>query len=113
MIERGRIFWAELGAAGGSAPAKRRPVLVAQHDRLNASAINTVVIVAISSNTSLAEHPGNVFVPASASGLPKDSVVNVSQVITLDKGQLEAEVGALPSYLMNEVDAGLRLVLDL
>jgi mRNA interferase MazF len=110
VIARGEVYWADLGAPAGSAPARRRPVLVAQHDRFNRSAIRTVIVAAITSNTQVAEHPGNVFLPAVASGLPKDSAVNVSQVATIDKEQLGDRVSSLPSYLMDEVDAGLRLV---
>lgn len=113
VIKRGRIYWTDLGAATGSGPAKRRPVLVAQRDRLNHSAIQTVVVAVITSSTQAAEHPGNVFLPAVTSGLPKDSAVNVSQVVTIDKTQLGREVGTVPAHLMDDVDAGLRLVLDL
>jgi mRNA interferase MazF len=113
VIARGRIYWANLGEPMGSAPAKRRPVLVTQHDRLNRSTISTVVVAVVTSNTQAAEHPGNVFLPAAASGLPKDSVVNVSRLATLNKDQLEQQAGALPAYLLDDVDSGLRLILDL
>lgn len=113
MIHRGGIHWTDLGEPGGSAPAKRRPVLVVQHDQLNRSRLATVVVAAVSSNTALAEYPGNVFVPAAASGLPKDSVVNVTAIATVDREWLDEEAGALPAYLLAEVDAGVRLVLGL
>ncbi len=94
-------------------PAKRRPVLVIQSNRYTDSGIATVVIAVITSNTRLANLPGNVFLPATTSGLPLDSVVNVSQLLTADKVQLEDQVGTVPAYLMSEVDAGLRKVLAL
>ena len=113
MITRGEIHWADLGAASGSRPAKRRPVLVVQSDPYNASRLATVVAVVITSNTTLAAMPGNVFLPATATGLPRDSVVNVTAVVTLNKTDLTDRVGGLSPSLMNEVDRGLRRVLKL
>ena len=113
VIGRGEIWWAELPAPTGSAPGKRRPVLVVSADSFNLSRISTIVAVAISSNVDLAAAPGNVAVPAGRSGLPKDSVVNVSQIITLDKRQLGERVGALDHDSLAQIDAGIRLVLDL
>ncbi len=113
MIRRGSICWADLGEPRGSVPAKRRPVLVIQSDPFNASRLNTTVAAVITANTSLAAMPGNVFVPATTSGLPKDSVVNVTALVTLDKADLDTETGQLPSSLMNDVNRGLRRVLGL
>ena len=113
MTSRGGICWADLGEARGSKPAKRRPVLVVQADPFNASRLNTTIAAVITSNTTLAAMPGNVFLPAVASGLPKDSVVNVTALVTLDKTDLEEPVGHLPISLMSEVDRGLRRVLGL
>lgn len=113
MIRRGSICWADLGESGGSRPAKRRPVLVIQANPFNASRLNTTLAAVITSNTGLAAMPGNVFLPASSSGLPKDSVVNVTALVTLDKTDLDAETGHLPPALMSEVDRGLRRVLGL
>ena len=113
MIARGGVYWAELGEVTGSRPAKRRPVLVVQSDAYSASALSTVIAVVLTSNTALAAMPGNVFVPATASGLPRDSVVNVTGIVTLDQDDLTEMVGQLPSYLQAEVDQGLRRVLDL
>jgi mRNA interferase MazF len=110
---RGSICWADLGESGGSKPAKRRPVLVIQSDPFNASRLNTTIAAVITSNTALAAMPGNVFVPAVISGLPKDSVVNVTALVTLDKTDLEAPAGQLPTSLMDDVDRGLRRVLGL
>ena len=113
MITRGEIHWADLGAASGSRPAKRRPVLVVQSDPYNASRLATVVAVVITSNTSLAAMPGNVFLPATATGLPRDSVVNVTAVVTLNKTDLTDRAGGLSPGLMHEVDRGLRRALEL
>ena len=113
MTERGSICWADLGETRGSRPAKRRPVLVIQSDPFNASRLNTTIAAVITSNTALAAMPGNVFLPAAASGLPKDSVINVIAVVTLDKTDLEEPVGHVPASVMDEVDRGLRRVLGL
>ena len=110
---RGEIWWANLPDPTGSEPGYRRPVLVIQSDFFNQSCINTVIVVAITSNIQLAEAPGNVFLPRHASGLPQDSVANVSQVITLDQTLLNERIGSLPDYVQEEVDEGLRTVLYL
>lgn len=113
MIHRGDICWADLGAPQGSKPAKRRPVLVIQADTYNASRLNTTLAAVITSNTGLAAMPGNVFIPATASRLPRDSVVNVTAMVTLGKTDLDPAVSQLPASLMREVDRGLRRVLGL
>jgi len=113
VISRGEIWWAELPAPTGSGPGKRRPVIVVSADSFNLSRIGTIVAVAISSNVDLAAAPGNVAVPQDRSGLAKDSVVNVSQIITLDKRQLSERVGAVDHDTLGQIDAGLRLALDL
>ncbi len=113
MIQRGSICWADLGEAHGSRPAKRRPVLIIQSGPFNASRLNTTIAAVITSNTALAAMPGNVFVPAAVSGLPKDSVVNITALVTLNKTDLEAPSGHLPESLMNDVGRGLRRVLGL
>jgi mRNA interferase MazF len=113
VIRRGSIWWANLGEPRGSRPAKRRPVLVIQADPFNASRLNTTLAAVITANTGLAAMPGNVFLPATSSGLPKDSVVNVTALVTLDKTDLDAEAGHLPPAFMSDVDRGLRRVLGL
>lgn len=113
MINRGEIHWADLGTPAGSRPAKRRPILVVQSDPYNDSRLATVVAVVITSNTALAAMPGNVFLPATATGLPRDSVVNVTALVTLNKADLTDRVSGLSLDLMNEVDRGLRRVLAL
>lgn len=113
MISRAELYWADLGAPSGSRPAKRRPVLVIQSDPYNASRLATVLTAAITSNTALAAMPGNVFLPAVAMGLPRDSVVNVTALVTLNKTDLSDRIGEVSPNIMNEVDRGLRRVLGL
>jgi len=113
VIARGSVCWADLGEVHGSRAAKRRPVLVIQSDPFNASRLSTAVAAVITSNTGLAAMPGNVFLPAAASGLPRDSVVNVTALVTLDKTDLDSQAGHLPASLMDDVDRGLRRVLRL
>lgn len=113
MTERGGICRADLGEARGSKPGKRRPVLVVQSEPFNASRLNTAIAAVITSNTALAAMPGNVFLPAAISGLPKDSVINVTALVTLDKTDLEEPAGYAPASIMDDVDRGLRRVLGL
>ena len=113
VTERGGVYWAELGPVVGSRPAKRRPVLVIQSDAYNSSRLETVLVAVITSNTALATMPGNVFLPSSSTGLPRDSVVNVTAVATLNKPDLVDYSGQVPESLMDEVDRGLRRVLGL
>jgi mRNA interferase MazF len=113
VIRRAEVCWVDFGEPKGSAPAKRRPAVVVQSDQYNKSRIATVVVLPITSNTGLARHPGNVFLPALASGLPKDSVVNVSQPMTVDRADIDSTGFVLPDNLMDAVDAGLRRVVDL
>lgn len=113
MIRRGDVYWADFGPIVDSRPAKRRPAVVVSHNQFNSSRIQTVLLAAITSNTAVAAHPGNVFLPAAESGLPKDSAVNLSQLSTVDKRRLLGKAGSLPDYLLDEVDTGLRLVLGL
>jgi mRNA interferase MazF len=112
-VTRGEIWWADLPEPRGSEPGYRRPILVIQANSFNQSGIRTVVVAILTANLRLAEAPGNVFLPAKVSGLPRDSIVNVSQLLTLDRSFLTEEVGKLPSRVLAEVDAGLRLVLQL
>ena len=107
------MWWVDLGVPRGSAPALRRPAVVVQSDRFNESRIGTVVVLAMTTNLRLAAMPGNVAVTTAVSGLPHDSVVNVTQMATVDKENLLERIGSLPSAQIEEVDAGLRLVLAL
>ena len=113
MVRRGEIHWADLGEGQGSRRSKRRPVLVVQADAYNASNLNTVLAAVITSNTGVAAMPGNVFLPSAAVGLPRDSVVNVTALVTLNKDDLIEHAGDVPSVLMGDIGRGLRRVLDL
>jgi mRNA interferase MazF len=113
VIERGGIYWADLGAPSGSRPAERRPVMVISAETYNNSRLATVLAVVITSNTDLATMPGNVFLPAAVTGLPKDSVVNVTAVVTLNKTDLSEQAGHAPLAELREIDRGLRHVFDL
>ncbi len=112
-MKRGELWWAELPAPKGSGPAYRRPVLVVQANAFTASRIATVLVAAVTSNLALSEAPGNVRVSKSESGLPMASVVNVSQLVTLDKRVLVDKAGRLTGATMDQVDTGLKLVLSL
>lgn len=112
-MKRGEVWWAELPNPTGSGPGFKRPVLVVQANAFNASRIATVVVATVTSNLALAEAPGNVRIAKSDSGLPQASVVNVSQLITLDRTILARKVKSLPGGVMAKVDTGLKLVLGL
>ncbi|MBS0457014.1 MAG: type II toxin-antitoxin system PemK/MazF family toxin [Proteobacteria bacterium] len=112
-MKRGEIWWADLPSPVGSGPGYKRPVLVVQANPFNASRIATVIVATLTSNLSLAEAPGNVRIAKADSGLPQPSVVNVSQLITLDRRILVAKVKAVPGAVMDKVDSGLKLVLAL
>jgi mRNA interferase MazF len=112
-MRRGEIWWASLGEPSGSAPGFPRPVLIVQADPFNESRIRTVVVAALTTNKRLAAAPGNVPVKRRETKLPHDSVVNVSQLLTVDKSHLRSKVGSLPARAMEAVEEGMRLVLDL
>lgn len=112
-MRRGEVWWAGLPEPTGSGPAGRRPALIVSGDAFNASAIRTVVIAVMTSNTRAANLPGNVWVSSEESGLPKDSVVNVTQLFTLDRSDLAERTGALSPSSLRLVDDGLRLALEL
>jgi mRNA interferase MazF len=113
IIQRGKIWWADLPEPTASEPGFRRPVLVVQSDEFNRSRIATAIVVVITSNLRLTAAPGNLFLPHSSTGLSKDSVPNISQVLTIDKSFLTEKIGDLPKYLLEQVEIGLRLVMDL
>ena len=112
-MRRGEIWWASLPALRKSEPGFRRPLLILQCDDFNRSRIQTVVALVISSNLRLAEAPGNVLLTRKESGLPKKSVANVSQVITVDRSCLAGKVKKLGPAKIREIDRGVRLVLGL
>ncbi len=112
-MQRGEIWWANLPEPTGSAPGFRRPAVIIQADSFNRSKINSVVVAVITSNTTLASAPGNVLLKPRTSHLPKDSVVNVSQLFTVDRQSLTEKVRTLDRQTMHQIDEGLRLVLAL
>ena len=113
VVERRDVWWAELEAPRGSEPGFRRPVLIVQADAFNRSRLRTVIAVVLTSSTRLLDAPGNVLLSSGDAGLPKDSVANVSQVVTLDEEFLTERAGRVPQRVMARVDAGLKLVLGL
>ena len=115
VIARGEIWWTDLAEPRGSEPGFRHPILILQADAFNRSRLRTVVGVVVSSNTRLLDAPGNVLLRAKAGGLPRerDSVANVTQLVTVDRDYLEERAGKVPSKTLARVEAGLRLVLDL
>jgi mRNA interferase MazF len=113
VVDRGEVWWADLDEPTGSEPGYRQPVLIVQANAFNRSRLQTTIAVVLTSNLRLIDAPGNVLVPKGASGLPKDSVANVSQVVTLDRDFLAERARKLPARLVAAVDAGLKLVLDL
>ena len=112
-MNRGQVWWAELPEPKASEPGYRRPVVIVQSDTFNKSRIGTVVVIAITSNLRLADAPGNVMLAKSKTGLDRDSVANVSQILTLDKQFLSEQIGLLDTLAVQEIDEGLALVLGL
>jgi mRNA interferase MazF len=113
VIRRGEVWWAGLPEPAASEPGYRRPVLVVSSDEFNRSRIRTVVAAILTTNLRLAAAPGNVLVAAGETGLPRDSVVNVSQVVTVDKSFLTDRAGLVGGRAMLAVEDGLRTVLAL
>lgn len=111
VISQGEVWWADLPAPAGSGPGFRRPVVVVQGEALNRSRIATVVCVPLTSNLKWASAPGNIPLPASVTGLPKDSVANVSQIVTVDRAFLTARVGRLPRAKLELLLSGIDVVL--
>ena len=111
VISQGEVWWADLPAPAGSGPGFRRPVVVAQCDALNRSRIGTVVCVPLTSNLKWAGAPGNVSLPARLTGLPRDSVANVSQIVSVDKELLTVRVGRLPQAKLDLLVSGINVIL--
>lgn len=112
-MKRGELWWASLPTPAGSGPGFRRPVVIIQANSFIQSQISTVIVVVITSNLSLEHAPGNVRISKGDSGLSKPSVVNVSQLITIDRSVLTKRIGPLAGEAMSKVQDGLRLVLSL
>jgi mRNA interferase MazF len=113
VTRRGDVFWADLGEPIGSEPAFRRPVVVIQADAFNASKLATTIVLSLTSNLDLRKVPGCVFLAAHETGLPKDSVANLTQVRTLEKNRLREHAGQLDDATMFVIDTALRKVLAL
>ena len=113
VIERGQIWWVDLSEPRGSSPGYERPVVIVQSNDFNRTKLNTVICAVITSNLDLAEMPGNVLIKRNQTELPKDSVVNVTQILTIDKSELLEYVGTLSERKMELIEKGLRLVLSL
>jgi len=112
-VHRGEIWWADLAEPRGSEPGFRHPVLILQAEPFNRSRLRTVVGIVVSSNTRLLDAPGNVLLPAKETGLPRDSVANVTQLVTVDRDYLEQRAGKVSPRTLARVEVGVRLVLDL
>ncbi|MCU7850369.1 MAG: type II toxin-antitoxin system PemK/MazF family toxin [Candidatus Thiodiazotropha sp. (ex Lucinoma kastoroae)] len=112
-MKKGDIWWASLYEPRGSEPGYRRPVVIVSSNEFNVSNINTVIVTVITSSLNLAEAPGNFRITKKESGLSKESVVNVSQILTLDKSFLTEKIGDLPSKKIVALNVGLKLVLSI
>ncbi len=111
-IRQGQVYWLDLGTAADSAPAERHPCVVVQNDVFNRSAIATSVVCLITSNLNRAKAPGNVLLKKGEANLPKPSVVNISQIITVDKAELVECAGKLSSTAAEAVRDGLHLLFE-
>jgi len=112
VIRQGEVFWVDLGEPRGSAPGYRHPHVVVQNNLFNQSRINTSVVCAITSNLARASAPGNVLLRKGEAGLPRPSVVNVSQVFTVDKSELSERIGTLSGKRVLEIIEGMKLVIE-
>ncbi len=113
VIRKGSIYWVDFSPSKGSEPMGRRPGLVLQHDRLNDSKLNTVIVIAITSNMRFGDLPGNVSLRKSEANMPKKSVINVTQIKTVDKKSLQEKIGSLSKSRMSEVYEGIKLIMDI
>ena len=112
VINQGDVFWIELGEPSGSAPGYRHPHVVVQNNLFNRSRINTVVVCALTSNLKRADAPGNVLLSPGEANLPKRSVVNVSQIFTVDKSDLAEKIGTLSRQRVREILDGIQLLME-
>ena len=112
-MEKGDIWWASLDEPAGSEPGYRRPVVVISSNDFNRSKIRTVIVAIITSNLHLADAPGNFILSKKSTGIDRDSVLNISQLMTLDKSFLTDRIGKLSNKKLNLLDDGIRLVLSL
>lgn len=112
IIRQGDIFWVNLGSPKGSEPGYRHPHVVIQNDVFNASRINTVVVCALTTNLRRAQAPGNVTLNKEEANLAKKSVVNISQVLTVNKSDLKDKIGSLSSERTKEIIDGIKLLVE-
>ena len=112
VVRQGDLYWVDVGEPSGSEPGYRRPYVVVQNDVLNASRLRTVVMCSLTSNLRLAAVPGNVLLPAAEGGLPRPSVVNVTQLFTVDKSHLDELIGAVSPPRLDQILAGIRQILE-
>ncbi len=112
VINQGDVFWIDLDEPSGSEPAYRHPHVVVQNNVYNRSRVHTVVVCALTSNLRRAAAPGNILLEPGEANMPKQSVVNVSQIFTVDKGQLEERIGTLSGSRVREIMEGIKLVLE-
>ena len=113
VIHQGEVYWVSFSESRGSEPWGRRPALILQHDRFNRSHLNTVVVVAITSNLRYATLPGNVRLRRREGNLPRPCVVNVTQLQTIDRAYLQEKIGTLPHRVLRQVWEGVQLVLKI
>ena len=111
-MERGEIYWVNFGVPIGSEPGYKRPAVILQSNTFNQTRIRTVICVVLTSNLDLLEAPGNILIERVVSGLPKDSVLNISQIYTVDKQSVEQKIGRLPESYIHRIDASIRLIMD-
>ena len=113
VITRGELWWADLERPQGSEPGSHRPVLVVSADSYNTSRLRTVILAIVTSAPRAGRQPGNIALATNVSELPRESTVNVTQLVTAERGRLEERIATLPDWLMAQVDDGLRLALSL
>jgi mRNA interferase MazF len=112
VIQQGDVFWIDLGAPSGSGPGFRHPYVVVQNDMYNRSRLDTVVVCSLTSNLKRAEGPGNVLLEAGEGNLPKRSVVNITQIYTVDKDELIEKIGTLSADRVQQILDGIYLLLE-
>jgi mRNA interferase MazF len=112
VIQQGDVFWIDLGAPSGSGPGFRHPYVVIQNDMYNRSRLDTVVVCSLTSNLKRAEGPGNVLLEAGEGNLPKRSIVNITQIYTVDKDELIEKIGTLSSDRVQQILDGIYLLLE-
>jgi mRNA interferase MazF len=111
-IRQGDVFWVDFGEPGGSGPGFRHPYVVLQNNVFNASRLDTVVLCALTSNVERAKAPGNVLLRKGEGNLPKDSVVNITQIVTIDKSDLVEKIGSLSPRRIDQIVEGIELLLE-